>query len=710
MSEPKKYAPAAWGLVPLVPVIIALGVGILVADLLGYTSPQYWLISGAIIALPGLYGALQPRPSRWPAVVNSLLVLLLIFTFGGWRANATYQPEKATFFAQQLQPGDLLAAKVTSLRPGQKSIRAQVSVSALLNDSLGNRPVTGQLLLYLPPDEQSSGLKTGNTVIFSGRPQELRPPLNPGVFDLRAYWYRQGIYHQLFSRQATDWRITGQTTGGLRARAEGWRRAWFKTFQSHLKGDRLAVAAALVMGKRDLITSEVKSAYTETGAVHVLAVSGLHVGIVFMLLRFLLVTLLRLDRTGAGRIFVALLSVICVWAFALISGLSPSVQRAAIMFSVLALGGLAYFKSSVFNNLSFAAIAMLVIDPGQLFQVGFQLSFTAIIGIVSFTNHLNRLVYLPGKVLRSAWSAISASTGAQLGTLPLSLLYFKQFPAYFLVSGTVVILFAFATMLLGLAHGFVAGLLGFSAGASVTGWLLNTVVGWQNALIFFFQGLPGGLLRLSFFDGAMATLLAMSIGLLAVFLHWRRWTILLASGVCFTAMLIWAGTQVQGKVGEGMVTVFHLSRATLIDFVSPEAAFSLGQQPQAADLDWSAGPQRKTFGYTPAITLSPEQDTTIGSGFQLTDGLLIFNDSHWFLLDGKHGQKAPIIPAAADYILVINGFKPAALPPPFGEDAPLLIIDGSNPFYRMAEWRERALELGYALHITAEDGAFTLRW
>jgi len=685
--------------------VIALGLGILTADIMGYTPPGYWLIFGVIVALLSLFGLLRPRPDRWAIVVNSALALLLIFAFGGWRANATYLPEQSTFFAKHLQPDDLLVVTVNSLRPGRKNLRAEVSVNALLNDS-GNRAVTGQLLLYLPPDEQTAQLKAGTRLVFSGIPSSLRPPLNPGVFDLRAYWHRQGIYHQLFLRRAGDWRISGQAAGGISARAESWRRAWFKTFQAHLKGDRLAVAAALVMGKRDLITNEVKSAYTETGAVHVLAVSGLHVGIIFLLLRFLLVTLLRLDRTRAGRIGVALLSIICVCAFALVSGLSPSVQRAAIMFSVLALGGLAYFKASVFNNLSFAAIAMLAVYPDQLFQVGFQLSFTAIIGIVAFTNHLNRLVYLPGKVLRSAWSAISASTGAQLGTLPLSLLYFKQFPAYFLLSGTVVILFAFATMMAGLAHGFVAGILGVSAAANFTGWLLNTIVGWQNALIFFFQGLPGALLRLNFFDGVSALLLAFGIGLLAVFLRWRRRRILLVSGLCFTAMLIWAGTRVQGEVGEGMVTVFHLSRATLVDFVSPEAAFSLGQQPPAEDIDWSAGPQRKAFHYSPEVTLRPGQDTVIGTNFTLTDHHFTFRGENWLVLNGSHhDQDVPNLAETA-FCLIVNGFKPTSFPALPAGSRTLLIVDGSNPYYRLPEWRKLAKNRGYSIHITAEEGAF----
>lgn len=711
MSLSVNKPPAAWGLVALVPIVLALGAGIVVADIIGYTHPLYWLIGAFTMAIIPVSLLFWPRPERWLAVLGSGLVLLTVFTFGAWRMNAAYQPNQATFFAHHLQAGDLLSGKITSLRPGENNLRAEVKINTLLNDSLGNRRVTGQLLLYLPPDEQAAGLKAGDLIVFSGTPRLLRPPLNPGVFDLRAYWNRKQVYHNLFLRERTDWRSAGSTGTGLTAIAEGWRRAWFKTFQEHLTGDRLAVAAALVLGKRDLISAEVKSAYTETGAVHVLAVSGLHVGIIFLILRFFLVTLLKLDRSRKGRIGVAFASVLCVWIFAMISGLSPSVQRAAIMFSILALGGISNRRSHVFNTLSAAAILMLVIDPGQLFQVGFQLSFTAIIGIVAFTNFFNRLVYWPLKILRGAWSAMAASTGAQLGTLPLALLYFKQFPTYFLLSGTIVILFAFATMFLGLVHGLVAGILGFDALAGITGWLLNTVVGWQNALIFFFGGLPGGLLRPSYFDGPMATLLTLAIGLLAVFIHWRRKGVLVAAGLCFLGMFFWAGTQVQKGDTEAMVTLFHRSRGSLIDVdTGTGEAWSFGTQPEAKDLDWTAGPRRERRRYAPTATLPlTGRDTMLTESIGRQGGILLFGSSRWLVLDGKQQYPDLLEVNNVSHVLITNGFKPANMPK-FAKEKPLIIVDGSTPYYQHEAWQKQARSLGLEIHLTSQNGAFEYTW
>jgi len=712
VNRPPQNAPANWGAVPFVPVALALGAGILTADVMGFSPPDYWLLPLMVIGALGLLSLFWRRPERWFSVGVSGLILAAVFIFGGWRVNATYLPAHPAFFAHHQTKGNLLSGRVLVVKPGEKTLRAEVRLHHLLADGNTAHPVRGQVYVYLPPDEKAARLKAGDGIVLRGTPNLLEPPLNPGVFDLRAYRNRKGFYHQLFPRSDADWKISSTATVGLRARAEGWRRAWLRTFRGHLNGDRLAVAAALVLGQRDLISREVQSAYADTGAVHVLAVSGLHVGIIFMLLRLLLVKVLRLDRRRHGAYLIALVSILCIWAFAFTSGLSSSVQRAAIMFTVLALGNIGYLKTHVFNALAIAAIGMLTVEPAQLFQVSFQLSYTAIIGIVAFTNHVNRLFYFTNGLLRAGWSAIAASTGAQLGTLPLSLLYFKQFPAYFLLSGTLVIVFAFATMFAGILHGFVAGVLGFSAGAAVTGWLLSTIVTWQNALIFFFQKLPGALIFFPNFDGGMSLLLAAAIVTLALYLRWRRRPALITGGVFLVILLIWAGTRVQRKVEGVAATLFHVRKATLLDVVTADGrAWSFGEQPTEKNLAWSAGPLRKQIGYDPAATFpfSPTADTVLMPDVRLAYPHLYLGDTHWLILDGerKHPDLGDL--AGVTHLLPINDFRPDDLPAFPSGDPPQLLLDGGTPFYRWDDWRAAAEAAGLHLYVTGEAGAYQLR-
>mgnify|MGYP001169641341 CR=1 FL=1 len=150
--------------------------------------------------------------------------------------------------------------------------------------------------------------------------------------------------------------------------------------QAQLKGDEFAVASALLVGYTDKLDADLLSAYSQTGAMHILSVSGLHVGIVFVVLNTLL---LFLDRFKYGLIVKALILIFFLWIYAFISGLSPSVIRSAIMFSFIAYGKSLKKNSTIYNTLAASALLMLLYDPFYLFDVGFQLSYLAVIGIVA---------------------------------------------------------------------------------------------------------------------------------------------------------------------------------------------------------------------------------------------------------------------------------------------------------------------------------------
>ncbi len=710
MPTPQPSAPPpAWGAVPLVPIALATILGVLVADALGNTPPLVWLSVAAGISITGGVLLLRPAPQRWRSVLSSGLILVLAFVLAGWRNNATYLPQRTDFFMHHFQEGDLLAGTVSSLRPGDTRMRTEVTLTHLLRDTLAEQVISGKILLYLPPDEATAKLRSGDGIVFRGRPRDLRPPLNPYVFDFRNYWSRKGIYHNAYLKTAQDWELATKASAGIKPLAEAFRRSWFNTLQRHLSGDQLAVAAALVMGQRDGLSSEIKSAYAETGAIHVLAVSGLHVGIIFLILRFLLVRILRLDRTLIGRWSVALLSIVLIWGFALVSGMSASVQRAALMFTVLALGGVTYRKTDVFNVLAATSIIMLWWNPQQLFHVGFQLSFTAIIGIVLFTNHLNRLISFPWRLFQSAWSAMAASTGAQLGTLPLSLYHFGQFPSYFLVSGTVVILSAFATMVGGLLLGFLGGVIPRSGLTALCGSLLGGIVYLQNAFIFWFQGLPGGLLQVSVFPWYSAVLLAAGILALAAWVRWRKlW--LGGIGLLFCVLVvIMAGTQAQQEATKAGAVIYHVSRGTLLDVHDATRAYSFGATP--ANLTFTAAPYRARHKLHPLSTKPfTAPDTVYSPSLHWQAPVLTVGDERWLVLSGEGPTPDITAISGLDLILVTDGLQARALPELPPGSSPLLVIDGSIPPYHNTAWRAEAERRGIPIWVTGEDGAYVVEW
>lgn len=696
----------AWGAVPLVPVALALGVGIVVGQWRGPAAGG--TLPLAVLACLALAAPLVFRRSfaRWPAVVSSALLLLAVAALGAWRYQTALAPARADFFVPLLQEDDLLALRVIDVKPGRTNLRLTTYVDALMGDTTrAARPVSGRLLLYLTPDDKAARLRPGSRLVAAGQPTPIPPARNPAAFDFRTYQAQRNVYHQLRLRDPTDWRAVPDDAPDLYAYATELRLRWFQTFQRYLAGDELAVATALVLGDRNLLTRELSSAYADTGAIHVLAVSGLHVGIIYLLVTGFLQGFLRLHRLPGGRLVVILLTTLAIWGFATMSGLSASVQRAAIMFTFLAVGRVWFRTVHVFNVLAAAAVVMLLYDPLQLFHVGFQLSFVAIVGIVAFTSFFDRLVYFRFWPARKLWSAAAASTGAQLGTLPLSLLYFRQFPAYFLLSGTLVVFSAFAVMVAGVLHGIVDSV-AYDLGA-VTGVLLRYIVLFQNALITLLRDLPGALVPINFVDPLGTLLLATVVTLFAVFVRWRRgWVGWLALGLLVT-FGIRALTQVQGKVEKAVLVVYHDYDNLLIDVKDGPRAWSLGNQPAAADLAFTAKPYRADLGFAPSATfpLPLVQDTVLTDRFRLEGRSgFTFGDTRWFFVDPATTATTAQL-TDRTHVLVAGKSDPENWPDAV-PDGLLLVLHNSVPAYRVPGWRAAAARTGTALYIIADSGAY----
>ena len=196
------------------------------------------------------------------------------------------------------------------------------------------------------------------------------------------------------------------------------------------------VLAALTLGYKEAIDPETKHIFTSSGTMHVLAVSGLHVGIVYMVISFCFGFL---KFSGPGRTLFLFISLGSLWFFALLTGLSPSVSRAALMFSFVVVGQNIRRRSNIYNTLTASAFFLLIINPNNLFDAVFQFSYSAVFGIVFMQPRIEKLIDFRYRVLKYFWSLLSVSVAAQVATFPLSVYYFGQFPAYFWISNLVII-------------------------------------------------------------------------------------------------------------------------------------------------------------------------------------------------------------------------------------------------------------------------------
>ncbi len=341
------------------------------------------------------------------------------------------------------------------------------------------------LLIYMAQDSLSKSLKYGDIISIKGNLRAITNAGNPNEFDYKKYLHRQRIYFQAYTK-SNQWILLDRNRGNfLYTFSYNIRNEILTIYKkAGISGDEFAILSALTLGVKDYLSDDIVKNYSHSGAMHVLAVSGLHVGIITMMLNFLL----SFFRKKAKLRIVHTVAVICfLWIFAIITGLTPSVTRSALMFSFFVVGSNSNRKPHSLNSLAASAFIILSFNPNALFYVGFQLSFLAVTSILLFQKPISKLLIINNFVGNEIWQLTSVSIAAQIGTTPISIYYFHQFPVYALLTNIIVIpaamLIMYITVLLILVS-FV------SSYASYVAIFLSFVIKMLNQSTQFIEHLP----------------------------------------------------------------------------------------------------------------------------------------------------------------------------------------------------------------------------
>ncbi len=322
---------------------------------------------------------------------------------------------------------------IQSLKPDKFNLKYFAEINAV------NREDTkGKILLNISKDSLSKTFSSDEILLVYSSISEIQKPLNPHQFDYSKYMESLGVYGQLrISEKDILKKKTGKST--LLGTAQNFRTHIVeKLNKTKLKTDERAIIQALVLGEKRDIDKNLYNEYAAAGAVHILAVSGLHVGILYVILAFLISPLKRINY---GIYLHSILIVLLLWGFAMLSGLSPSVSRAVTMFSFFAIAKIFNRETNTLNTLFLSFLMLLIINPMWLFQVGFQLSYLAVFFIVWLQPIFYKVGYSKYRFVRKLWSIVAVTLSAQIGVLPLSLYYFHQFPGLFLLTNIVVLPF-----------------------------------------------------------------------------------------------------------------------------------------------------------------------------------------------------------------------------------------------------------------------------
>ena len=335
---------------------------------------------------------------------------------------------------------------------------------------------TGKLLLAIRVDTTKPvNLNYGDLLVIKAKYNDTEPAYNPSEFNYKRHLSYQQIYHQSFINQKQVIKIGADYGNFIKAFALKFREQQVKKFKTYLPyKDAQSVASTLILGYRSDLSQDILNAYSKTGTMHVLSVSGMHVAIVVILLSFVLSFM---DKTKKGRIIKAIIMIVLIWFYALISGLDPSVNRAAIMLTFILAAKARAHKVNIFNVIAISAFILLLINPFNITNVGFQLSFIAVAGLIYLQPKIYSLYDPQNKIIQIIWSCISVSIAAQLATTPISLYYFHQFPLYFIASNLFITIPAALIMYLGIAFLFCSPLPSL---IKFLGFLLNDLINFTN--------------------------------------------------------------------------------------------------------------------------------------------------------------------------------------------------------------------------------------
>ncbi len=390
------------------------------------------------------------------------------------------------------------------------------------------KPVSGKVLVYEQFSTLQERLEPDQFLGISGVVYPIQNKNNPGEFDAEFYYGTKGVSGAVFLR--SDQRITLGNQYTISGFFERWRTYLSRSMEVHLDGVFLGVAKALILGDKSDLDQDTVRVFSNTGSMHVLAVSGMHIGM-FLLLFNAIFSMFPKWFSKRSALF---WSIALIWIYGALSGASPSVMRAVIMFSILALGQLFFRKQHTVNSLFLSAIVLFFIDPYVLFDIGFQLTYAAMFGLIFLYPGISPIVRFKNKWLQMGWEGTAVGLAATITTTPLTLFWFYQFPNYFALANIGVMIFGFFVLVAGiiflltswipLLNGFVAFLFAISITALVT-W-----VTWVESL-------PG-----SVSGGFHVSLVQLCISLLVLILLFYfvqvKQYILLGVGLVFSC-LIW---------------------------------------------------------------------------------------------------------------------------------------------------------------------------
>ncbi|MEM7055308.1 MAG: ComEC/Rec2 family competence protein [Bacteroidota bacterium] len=701
-----------WSILPFVRITLAFISGILAAY---YKGLHCWVAVVSLVLLLTVYLYIiinHSRPSfyQWSLWLG-LIGLSCIFLSGYWCLLTNKEcsaPEHLIHQADTIEA--YVATAIEDAREKEQGVSITVALKQARIRSKWEK-LQGRVSLHLPKP-LSTELTYGDVLLVLGQPQAVASPRNPQEFDYKTFLSHDNIYHQHLVQQGAITKLDNVPPSYLQAFLLKLRKYCKAALAQHIKGNReRAIVLALVLGLKDELDLVTKVAYAGAGTMHVLAVSGLHVGILYWLLSVLL------GRASNARCTGWLSSVIILtvlWLYACITGLAPSVLRATMMFSLVVMAKLLGRTSNIYNALAASAFLLLLWNPFLIFSVGFQLSYLAVLGIVYLQPKIYRWVSIDNFLFGQLWMWTSVSLAAQLAVAPISLYYFHQFPTYFLVANWVVVPAAFLILSLG----FGVLLTSFWAGLStLVAWILEQVTWLVNQFVLWISNLPFSLIEDIYLDTSSLLLLYTLFIALLIFFQKKKFNYLLvASGVALL-FCVWSTKVLLRQQAQQGIIFYSISHHRVVAFIkglNSTLCVDKGFKAHDKKYTYHVKPSQLAMGIRAGTSYSfVEAARAQGFPLQVWEGLQVgvWGQKKFIFID-KANLTWPRFASKVDidFLVIEENTLPKLQLLLDQFDFDTLIIGSSNKKQRALQLKIEADQLNLNSHSLHQQGAFKISW
>lgn len=636
---------------------------------------------------------------RW---INGALVAACLFACG-YATTLLHTPaENKTYVGNITQGGrDSMLVTLSSIpQEKEKIFKAIGEITGIIKNGLLIKS-TGKALFYFHKDSTSGKLNYGEELLIYSQLQTIEPPSNPDEFDYKQFLQTRGIAYECFVIPYS-YSVTGTNgSNALLHFANNSRKKLTALLHEKIGGNEADIASAILLGYRDELSPSVIQNFVDSGVVHVICVAGLHVGILFLILSYIIAFPSRFKYCKVTSVTLIL---ILLWLYALITGLATPVLRASIMFSFLTIGRHLRKYTNPVNTLAASAFLMLLFSPSSVGDTSFQLSYFAVLGILMLYKPILTLFNPEPLFVRKIWELICVSVSAQLAVFPLSLLYFHQFPNYFIVANILVVPLLAIVICLGIIFFITSSIPILSIYMT---WLLQKSLLLMNAVVSGISHLPYSTskgISISSFEAIILFLFILTI----IFFFSSLKKHYFIGGLSILA--IFTGIRTVEKTihsRQQVITIYNVPGKSAVSFISGEHSLMPFSNIDSADIAWHIQYNWWKLGVNDNIRIPSDTNALLLSGrLLLQQQFAQFNNYRIAFIKQNTDLSSSAGKLNLHCLVISNGYSLdiLSLKNAFNFDA--IIFDSSIPEYKLKNWEAECKLLNLHYYSVREQGAF----